>query len=285
MIGEQLGGSWLDLFLDSPGRGGGRFVGVWTDDSTLVLSVINASASDAYGWGANASVSLRQERMLLNAAQTSLAANGSATLVTGGWGSKRGPTVTRLVAAGSPVDAVYSRGDSITLYFSVPTNLAGGTVGPSLSPSAIDELLYCGFEVEPTPVLGVSMGANLTATWLDTSTLRLTVHDVDGAAARLTEFALTEIAGAGIGSLRCCIRAKSNLRDLPGTSLPSSSCSPPLGGLWGSKQGPLLAKVSLSDAYTAISTILTTQYLLLTTYYLLGVFIRWSVAAGRLIPA
>ncbi|KAL1528664.1 hypothetical protein AB1Y20_010001 [Prymnesium parvum] len=254
VVGARLNSSWLQRLLVAPSHGS-SYSGVWTDPSTLVITMDDTSGADADGWLYNASVSLSTQRKLLNAQRTSLAANGSTTAVSGDWGTLQGPAVVGLIAAGSAADAIYGAGDQISLLFGVPTNTGGLSVGANFSYAEVQRLVECGFDERLVLPEGgwveqfraVSLGANLTGMWEDNRTLVLTVVDSQGADDGLVVVPLSGKVGAAIGELRCCARPSAAIRNLEGTSLPASSCSPPLGGSWGSKRGPRISEVLLHD--------------------------------------
>src|SRR5690606_4042508 len=118
-------------------------------------------------------------------------------------------------------DAVYGNGDTITVIFNQATNRPGGSF------LTRNDLLTL-FDFSQ------SLGADFSGAWTDASTLVITVVDASGA------------TPPQIGVL--VITAISNLlKNQAGTSLPSTSTSPPIVGNWGLLPGPSIVSIVASD--------------------------------------
>ena len=131
-------------------------------------------------------------------------------LLTGDWGLLAGPTPTALTAAGDTSDAIYSAGDSISLQFDSPTDMAGYSMGSVLTQAQLRQLvaLLPSFVVpdwgDPFGYTEYRLGENVSATWVTDTLLRVDIHNTSGADARLTNLATNVVAE--IGEMRACVR-------------------------------------------------------------------------------
>ena len=168
-----------------------------------------------------------------------------------------------MAAAGGAGDAIYSDGDTITISFNATTDRAGAPPGRVYTAAMITNMLSCTAAPAPrhvaaalaastttpsTPFPISSFGPGLTATWASDTELTLTVGTASGAAAEIRAPLYTDGArGAMVGRLSCCMLRRANVREAGGVSMPSTACSPPLIGSWGSLDGPSPSNITLTD--------------------------------------
>jgi hypothetical protein len=107
------------------------------------------------------------------------------------------------------LDSVYSNGDTLTIGFDIPTNMAGAT--GTLTKQDVDALLQ----------FSVSLGSDYTGSWSTNQVVVITIVDSTGNGAPQP------------GSLSGVVQASSGLRNLAGDSLPTNMTVGTLAGNWG----------------------------------------------------
>ena len=269
-VGTPLPSAWLDALLLAPPAPPGAWSGAWTDARTIRLTLTSGAAGieNVPAWSATngtaplspltATVGIVPHADIRDANRTSLPSASSVGL-SGDWGALPGPAVASLVASGGADDARYSDGDQLALRFGAATDRGGTPIGTSLSQTALDASLSCSL-LPPLPYPGLAPPppapplpfplahfGSLRATWLDDSTLRLSVVS---AALATPDLLVPPFAGgthALDGRLQCCVLPTALIRTADAASLPSTACSPPLSGDWGVRPGPMPLTVNISN--------------------------------------
>ncbi|MGH9909271.1 MAG: beta strand repeat-containing protein, partial [Nitrososphaerales archaeon] len=126
-----------------------------------------------------------------------------------GAGTTTSPSITQLAADDiDDSDPAFSNGDTITLVFSKSTNQPGGTgVQSKLAVNNLFNFTH-------------SLGTDYSGQWIDPSTFRITINNAAGGNPQINVTTVT-------------VKESANLRNAAGTSLPSTSTSPPLSGSFG----------------------------------------------------
>ena len=137
-----------------------------------------------------------------------------------------GPDIESIEASdpdGAP--AGYSDGDTITVRFSEPTNTPfKGTTNELTKANLVALFTFL-----------QDLGADFTGTWLDSSTLRITIIDSTGA------------TPPAVGVLTLTVKATANLKDAGETTSASTDTSPTLTGDFGKRAGPSIRALVIDD--------------------------------------
>jgi len=121
--------------------------------------------------------------------------------------------------------AGYSDGDTITVRFSEPTNTPfKGTTNQLTKDDLVALFTFL-----------QDLGADFTGTWLDSSTLRITITDSTGA------------TPPAVGVLTLTVKATANLKDAGETTPASTDTSPTLTGDFGKRAGPFIRALVIDD--------------------------------------
>ncbi|KAH3742736.1 calcium-binding protein [Pelomyxa schiedti] len=197
---------------------GANYTGKWLNTTLLRITVVRPQGANPTI--ANLTVKCSSSS-LKDSPGTSLPCNTSSPTAKGDWGTKAGPSITQLVASDPDnLDAIYGKGDIITLFFSEATNKQAVA-----TKSNIDALLS----------FSQPIGDDYSGEWLNSaSELVITINT-------------PSVVGPDIGVLVVSIHPSANLRNAQNTSLPSNSSSPVLSGNWGTLTGPIITNFIASD--------------------------------------
>ena len=168
------------LFVVS-GKLGQDYSGLWADSSTFVIAVTDVTASYGIDIGATTVQVLPCPQYtafmcgdVTNAARTS-PPSADIGVLRGTFGAVTGPRVHRFEAVDPDEgDNIYGVGDQFHLHFSMDTNRALDQGGISY----LESLFAFSFPGEDlrTPALPSRVGDELRASWVDSSTLEITVE-------------------------------------------------------------------------------------------------------------
>eukprot|EP01105_Mastigella_eilhardi_P017803 TRINITY_DN4101_c0_g2_i5.p1 TRINITY_DN4101_c0_g2~~TRINITY_DN4101_c0_g2_i5.p1 ORF type:complete len:1903 (-),score=320.30 TRINITY_DN4101_c0_g2_i5:75-5783(-) len=157
--------------------------------------------------------------MIKDAAGTSHSCNTSSPVISGDWGTKAGPNITKIVASDPDnKDAIYGAQDIISVYFSENTNT------PAASTKAQVDALFN---------FSQTIGVNYAGSWVNPALL---VINITSPSVISPTFSLT-----------MAVKLAANLRNAASTSLPSTNRSPSLTGNWGTLAGPAVTSLVASD--------------------------------------
>ena len=203
------------------------FTGKFIDPETLILTTIDSGTVAPQVGVFTLKLNLNAD--LRSGTGTSAASISESPALVGDFGLKAGPTIQAIIADDSlPVDdTVFGNGDTITIKFLEPTNTP-----PVETKADIDKLF----------IFSQNIGDDYTGVFTLNSTLVIIVTDT----------ANLEVPPA-IGELTITVKASGNLRDFAGTSLPSTSVSPPLAGSFGN----FVEVIPLTNGGTAFTTLPT----------------------------
>lgn len=144
---------------------GSAYTGLWIDESTLVVTILNSTDADA-----QVSVSVAHVRdelggLVFNAAGNSAAAQGSRTL-TGSFGSLDAPAITSFsIEDVDNADIVYGEGDVLVIGFDRLTD-TGGAGSPLRGAEAFVDALFSFSHV---------LGDRYSGAWEDASSFTITI--------------------------------------------------------------------------------------------------------------
>ncbi|MDE1826414.1 MAG: fibronectin type III domain-containing protein, partial [Thaumarchaeota archaeon] len=202
-----------------------------TDGNTWSPAVANtASSATSYTVSGLTSGTLYQFRIeATNALGTGLQGLASNTLSI----ENNGPQIISLVA-GNPASAGYSSGATINVQFNEPTNQP--TVATKVD---LDNLF----------AFSQPIGTSYTGKWLSSSELLITIKT-----------SVQTAPTTGANGLTLTVNGAANLKSADGTSLASTSASPPLSGSFGTIPGPYITTLAAfnptaSNGYTSGVTI------------------------------
>ncbi|MGH9910291.1 MAG: hypothetical protein ACRD32_06585, partial [Nitrososphaerales archaeon] len=139
------------------------------------------------------------------------------------------PFITGIVADDPKLVPVgnFDNGDTITVKFSEPTNQPFKGANNQLTKTNLDSLFS----------FSQNLGTSYSGKWLTSSTLLITILDSTG-------------GNPTIGDLTLTVKASANLKNALGTSLVSTSTSPPLSGIFG------VFTVTIPIVNSTVSTVL-----------------------------
>jgi hypothetical protein len=202
----------------SPAILGKNYGGVWLTPSTLVITIKDATNATPPALGL---LTVQVTGNLKNAAGTSPSSTSTSSPLSGTFGNKSGPFITSLFAS-DPTGIIggYANGNTITAIFSEPTNQ------PAVATTGDLNTLF---------TFSQNLGNGYSGTWVNPSTLVITINDASGA------------TPPAVGGLTLTINAAGHLRNAPNTSLASVSTSPILTGSFGDHQGPYVASLIAND--------------------------------------
>eukprot|EP00163_Fabomonas_tropica_P012696 TRINITY_DN2403_c0_g1_i3.p1 TRINITY_DN2403_c0_g1~~TRINITY_DN2403_c0_g1_i3.p1 ORF type:complete len:4686 (-),score=1008.71 TRINITY_DN2403_c0_g1_i3:157-14214(-) len=139
--------------------------GTWLSARQLLITVVGSQGGDP-GIGSLQVTALGTK--IKNVYGNSSDSQTSSMTLAGDWGQQKGPTLLQAIANDpDDGDSVYSTDDTITLYFSSPTDQSG-----SLDSNQVFDLLS----------FNQGMGVSLSGSWFNASVLVLTVVDSTAAA-------------------------------------------------------------------------------------------------------
>ncbi|KNC50385.1 uncharacterized protein AMSG_06876 [Thecamonas trahens ATCC 50062] len=183
---------------------GSAYAGSWSSASVLVVTFSTTPSNPSDGPKLGVSV-VSVIGSLTNAAGTSLPSRSSSPPLAGDWGLLPGPTIVGFLADDPDnADGFYSAGDTLTISFSMSTN-----VPPASTKAQLDVLFS----------FSQSLGADYTGVWSTPSVLVMTVVDPTGA------------TPPGINVLTVTVIG--DVRDASSRTLPSRDVSDPIVGDWG----------------------------------------------------
>lgn len=146
----------LFIFSDAIGT---DYSGVWSDPSTLVLTITNASANTARLGSTTARVRSVYGSVIRNSYGNAAAADSVATL-TGSFGSLDAPLITELTLEDMDnADTVYGEGDTITMLFDRATDRGGMGAALKGSEAFVDTLFK----------FSHALGSRYSGEWKDAS--------------------------------------------------------------------------------------------------------------------
>ncbi|NHI03707.1 hypothetical protein DYY67_0777 [Candidatus Nitrosotalea sp. TS] len=202
-----------------------------TDGTTWSPVVANtASSATSYTVSGLTSGTLYQFRIeATNALGTGLQGLASNTLSI----ENNGPQIISLVA-GNPASAGYSSGATINVQFNEPTNQ------PAVATKGDLDNLFA---------FSQPIGTSYTGQWLSSSELLITIKT-----------SVQTAPTTGANGLTLTVNGAANLKSADGTSLASTSTSPPLSGSFGTIPGPYITTLAAfnptaSNGYTSGVTI------------------------------
>ncbi len=208
----KQGGSTISL--------GKKYIGSWISPSVFEIKILDATGSGTPQVG-QFTATVKSGGNLKNSAETSLPSTDTSPVLEGSFGSKSGPSIVSLVADDPDGgDAVFSVDDIIRVRFSENTNT------PDVSTKAALDNLF---------VFSQSIGDNYSGSWLNSRTLLINIEDA------------TSEDPPTVGDLVLTVKSSGGLKDSAGTSLSSTSVSPPLSGTFGTKDGPFITSVVAED--------------------------------------
>ncbi|AFS80974.1 hypothetical protein NKOR_05440 [Candidatus Nitrosopumilus koreensis AR1] len=211
---------------------GDDYVGAWVNDKVFVITIRDAgSANPTIG---TLTVTAKGDCTgcipILNKDSTSKASTSTSLALIGNFGVKEGPLITSLIAddpdgVKSGESLGYNEGDTITVRFSEPTNLAGFKLDDSLDKDDVDSIFRMSQEI----------GDDYSGDWVTDRKFVVTIKDdsVD--------------SPPEIGTLRFIVKESANLKDDGKTSSASDSVSPTLTGTFGEKEGPVIISLVAAD--------------------------------------
>jgi len=206
---------------------GTDYVGTWTSDSSLVITILDTGGITGL---TGLTLTVNPGGNLKNKAETSLASTDTSPSLTGSFGVNEAPFVTSITAADpdgqTPGEASgFTDGDTITLRFSEATN---GLTLPVSTTADLANLF----------TFSQSLGT-ISGDFVNSRTLVITIVDASGA----------EVTNASIGVLTVIIRDNLvQLRDEANSSAPSSGLqTPTLSGTFGIKEGPSITALVVDD--------------------------------------
>jgi len=196
------------------------YTGQWTNPLTLEITIIDATI-DSYPEVGVFRVTVKESGNLKDAAGTSLASVATSPLLHGSFGQAAGPAIKSIVAHdpfGKNVG--FGNDDTITINFLEPTNL------PAVATSADLDKLF---------TFSQSLGSNYVGTWLDPTSLEITITDTTGNGSPVLD------------DFRVIVKQAGNLKNTAGVSFASTVQSPPLEASFGKKVGPTIESITVSD--------------------------------------
>jgi len=207
---------------------GSDYTGVWTDDVTLVITIVNAigatpPTADTDGLdNGELRLTAKASGNLRNKANTSLPSTALSPLLTGNFGTKQGPQIITMVAGDPPPNVPgYSVGDTITITFDEKTN----------RPLAATRT-----DINKIFDFSQSLGAGYVGSWQSATVLVITITDTSGATPPVPSV------------LTATVKASANLKNEAGTSLASTSIAV-LTGNFGLEPGPAIESATASDPF------------------------------------
>jgi hypothetical protein len=220
---------------DAPISLASDYAGKWINDKTLVLTIVTPSSDTAPVIG-QFQIKVKSNLLqLTDAAKTSEASTSLSPPLLGTFGIKQGPSITSITArdpfALTPLG--YGSNDAISVNFSELTNKPLGT---QFTKSDIDNLFS--FKNGNTPA---TLGTSYHGVWKSASVLQITVDDVTPPAG----FTLVDLPQ--IGSFTAVVKETGNLKNQVANSLPSTSASSSLSGVFTAPLGPTIVSITAVD--------------------------------------
>jgi len=238
---------------------GSNYTGRWVNPSTFMLSIEEVKGNENPQIRVT-TVTVKRDANLTNAAGTSLPSTSTSPPLTGSFGALPGPDIDAIVADGSHASRTenstdVTSGDTITVRFVESTNKPFEFNENNLTKDNLDDLF----------LFSQSLGDNYTGRWINPSTLLITITDaLDSEAA--------------IGKLNVTVKEEANLTNAAGTSLPSTSTSPPLTGSF----GPFSVNIPTKFGGTAITTLPSGIKIGITTLFSSGIITISKTDIGNL---
>lgn len=217
---------------------GTDYTGLWSDESTLAITVANCTDADAAVGATHAIVRDARGGLIFNAAGNSAGATGSA-LLGGSFGLLDAPVIEEfLVEDLDNADTIYGEGDSLRIIFDRTTDRGG----PAASLKGAEAFVEGLFSFSHT------LGSRFSGEWHDASSFVVTVVNASGEAVTTGGTVLQP-------DVRCTpfpsIRNRAGVAALDGSPLPAATApSPPLeqrGAGVGSLAPPVLQSFVASD--------------------------------------
>jgi hypothetical protein len=225
---------------------GNNYTGRWINPTTFKIIIEDATGNENPQIGLS-NITVKQEANLTNAAGTSLPSTSTSPPLSGSFGGLPGPDIDAIVADGTAgYDAnktSISDGDTITVRFAESTN----------QPFRDDENKLTRDDVDNLFLFSQNLGNNYTGMWANPSTLVIRIVNATDAQAALGELNLT-------------VKQEANLTNAAGTSLPSTSTSPPLSGSF----GPFSVSMSTKLGGTVVATLPSGVKIGITTLFSSG---------------
>ena len=212
----------LDTLLTVSNSLGTGQTGRWFDSQTLIITIgtpPTPTPPDTLPEIGSFTISVNEDANLQNEAKTSLA-SGSASVLTGDFGTKPGPAiVSLLIDDPDSSDIKLSNLDELTVSFD------GATNEPDVATTADLDALFNSLD---------AFGTVYTGEWFDPLTLVITIVDATG-------------GDVTIDTTTISVKTSGNLLNSGETSLASESVSTALVGSLGDKAGPSILAVIAHD--------------------------------------
>jgi len=208
---------------------GDDYIGAWKNSKVFVITILDAGDA-TLGIGTLTITATGTGIKILSKDGSSAPSTSTSLTLIGDFGLKEGPAISSLTANdpdGILVDELggYNVGDTITVRFSEPTNLASFSLGITIDKAAVDSLFRFTQDI----------GDVYTAVWETDRKLVITIVDD------------TVDSPPEIDSLRLIVKESADLKDDDETSEASESVSPTLVGTFGEKEGPTILSLIAED--------------------------------------
>jgi hypothetical protein len=217
------------LFLFSQSLSDG-YTGIWSNSQTFDITITDATIDSPPKIG-----ELRVTAKSLGNIQSatgSAPSKATSPPLDGTFGDKSGPSIVSVTAFDPRGDDInLDKDDTLTIKFSESTN--------QVDPTPMDGILTKS-DVDSIFTFTKILGANYNGKWIDATRLQITILDAAGNT-------LPIVDGKVDSSFRISVNSSAGLKDTANISLPSISQSPPTIGTFGSKQGPQIVSLSISD--------------------------------------
>ena len=232
----------VDRLLVFSGVLGEDYTGLWSDESTLVVSIVNRTGADAEIDATLAIVRNTRGGVIFNAAGNSGAASGTAQL-TGSFGTLSAPQISSFVLEDvDNADDVYGEGDALFILWDRATDRGGASAAVRGAEAFVSSLFSFSHPI----------GSRFSGEWQDASSFVITVVNAtgegiaaDGSAALLPGIRATPTAAPG-----AAIRNKATFTAGGAPLPPATGMSPPLvprGAGAGTTVAPVLENFVASD--------------------------------------
>ena len=222
----------LFTFGDSIGT---DYTGLWTDESTLIVSILNATGGTASTGSTRVRIRDRLGGLIFNAARNSEAASGDA-LLEGSFGSLAAPAIISFdLEDVDNADTVFGDGDTLTIVFDRRTDRGGAQAATRGAEAFVDSLFTFSHPI----------GDRFSGEWRDTSIFTVTIVNATN------EGVTTDGVQLQPGGVRVTPTGLARpIRNRAQTSPPASATSPVLqlrnGGV-GTAEPPRLVSFHAAD--------------------------------------
>lgn len=228
-----------DLFTysqsGSPVILGSAYAGTWTSPSTLVITLTNVAGASPTPAVGGLTLQVKTGAHLKTSSGTSLDSSSTSPPLIGSFGSSAGPFITDVIADAPNNISGYSNGDTITVRFSEPTNMPGGT--STQNKIFVDNLFD----------FSQSLGSDYSGKWVNPLIFKITIIDKTGGNPTFGDS----------GGLYLTLKASGNLKNSAETSSVSTSMSSTLSGNFGTFSATTLVGNGSSSIVTLPSGIVS----------------------------